>query len=83
MRSSSPAERRRRLRVVSLRLSACSFTEIAAQSGLSRTGALNICKRIEASGSAALDDAANLGRRSQLGAVQAAMVNELISAHTL
>ena len=83
MRSSSAAERRlRRQRVVALRVAGCSFATIAAQTGLSRTGVFNICKRIASAGSTALDDATHPRRRGLLDNDQEAIVRASITTCT-
>ena len=58
MRSlSRDARHERRVQVVRLRKVGQTYDEIAAQTGLSRTGVFDICKRHEATGAKALRDA--------------------------
>ena len=59
MRSlSREARHERRVQVIRLRKAGQTYDEIAAQTGLSRTGVFDICKRHEAAGAKALRDAA-------------------------
>jgi predicted transcriptional regulator len=58
MRSlSREARHERRVQVIRLRKAGNTYDEIAALTGLSRTGVFNICKRHEAVGAKALHDA--------------------------
>jgi hypothetical protein len=58
MRSlSREARYERRLHVIRLRKAGRTYDEMAAQTGLSRSGVLNICKRHQACGAKALHDA--------------------------
>ena len=58
MRSlSREARHERRVQVIRLRKAGRTYDEIAAQTGLSRTGVFDICKRHEAGGAKALKDA--------------------------
>ncbi len=83
MRPSTPETRRlRRARVVSLREAGHSFSAIATQTGLSRTGVFNICKRIETMGKSALDDAPRVGRKGILSEMNATLLRALIAEHT-
>ena len=64
MRSlSREARHERRVQVIRLRKAGRTYEEIAAQTGLSRTGVFNICQRHAASGAAALKDAVG-GRKA-------------------
>ncbi len=68
MRSlSHEARHEKRVQVIQLRKAGRTYDEIAAQTGLSKTGVFNICKRHEAAGAKALKDAAGvrlgIGRR--------------------
>lgn len=57
MRSlSRDARHERRVQVIRLRKAGQTYDEIAAQTGLSRTGVFDICKRHEAAGEKALRD---------------------------
>ncbi len=51
------ARHERRVQVIRLRKAKQTYDQIAAQTGLSRTGVFNICRRHEAGGAAALKDA--------------------------
>ena len=86
MRSlSRDARHERRVQVIRLRKAGQTYDEIAAQTGLSRTGVFDICKRHAAAGGTALRDAPS-GRKSGdgrlLDAVQEAMVRKLITDKT-
>jgi transposase len=86
MRSlSRDARHERRVQVIRLRKAGGTYDEIAAQTGLSRTGVFDICKRHEAAGAKALRDAPS-GRKSGdgrlLDAAQEAMVRRLITDKT-
>ena len=76
---------RSRLQVIRLRKSGQTYDQIAVQTGLSRTGVFDICKRHEAAGAKALRDAAT-GRKSGdgrlLDAAQETMVRKLITDKT-
>jgi transposase len=82
---SRDARHERRVQVVRLRKAGGTYDEIAAQTGLSRTGVFDICKRHEAAGAKALRDAPS-GRKSGdgrlLDAAQEAMVRKLITDKT-
>jgi transposase len=86
MRSlSREARRERRVQVIRLRKAGCSYDEIAAQTGLSRTGVFNICKRHDAGGAKALTDAPSgrqVGDKRLLSAKQEAAVRKLIADRT-
>lgn len=57
MRSLSPdAQHERRVQVIRLRKAGRTYDEIAEQTGLSRTGVFNICKRHQEVGAKALRD---------------------------
>ncbi|HSI57111.1 MAG TPA: substrate-binding domain-containing protein [Ideonella sp.] len=83
---SLPRETRhaKRLEVTRLRESGLTYEEIAQQTGLSRTGVFNICKRHATAGEAALHDAPG-GRRTgdgrRLSSAQEAAMRGLICAH--
>jgi len=84
MRSlSRQARHERRVHVVRMRKAGGAYEEIAAQTGLSRTGVFDICKRHEADGArAALRDVPGrrkLGEGSRLDAAQEAVVRKLIT----
>ncbi len=86
MRSlSREARHERRVQVIRLRKAGRTYDEIAALTGLSRTGVFDICKRHEAGGTKALLDAAT-GRKTGdgrlLDAQQEAQVRKLISDKT-
>lgn len=86
MRSlSREARHERRVQVVRLRKAGRTYDEIAAQTGLSRTGVFDICKRHEAAGAQALRDAPS-GRKTgdgrRLNAAQEALVRKLIADKT-
>ena len=75
------ARHERRVQVIRLRKSGRTYEEIAAQTGLSRTGVFDICKRHEAGGAKALRDAPGgrkLGQGRRLDATQEAAVRKLI-----
>lgn len=82
---SRDARHERRVQVIRLRKAGQTYDEIAAQTGLSRTGVFDICKRHEVAGAKALRDAPT-GRRSGdgrlLDAAQEAMVRKLITDKT-
>ncbi len=86
MRSlSRDARHERRVQVVRLRKAGNTYDEIATQTGLSRTGVFDICKRHEAAGAKALRDAPS-GRKTGdgrlLDAAQEATVRKLIADKT-
>lgn len=54
---SRQARHERRVQVIRLRKAGYTYEQIAAQTGLSRTGVFNICRRHQAGGAAALKDA--------------------------
>ena len=86
MRSlSRDARHERRVQVVRLRKAGQTYDAIAAQTGLSRTGVFDICKRHEAAGAKALRDAPS-GRKTGdgrlLDAAQEATVRKLITDKT-
>lgn len=78
---SRDARHERRVQVIRLRKAGGTYEQIAAQTGLSRTGVFDICKRCEAGGAQALRDAPS-GRKSGQGrlleAAQEAQVRKLI-----
>jgi len=86
MRSlSREARHERRVQVIRLRKAGRTYDEIAAQTGLSRTGVFNICKRHEAGGAKALKDAPGgrqVGDKRLLSAEQEAAVRKLIADKT-
>ena len=86
MRSlSREARHERRVQVIRLRKAGRTYDEIAAQTGLSRTGVFDICKRHEAGGAKALRDAPGgrqLGDKRLLSAEQEATVRKLIADKT-
>jgi transposase len=79
------ARHERRVQVIRLRKAGQTYGEIAAQTGLSRTGVFDICKRHEAAGAQGLRDAPT-GRHSGdgrlLDATQEAAVRKLITDKT-
>lgn len=86
MRSlSRDARHERRVQVIRLRKTGQTYDEIAAQTGLSRTGVFNICKRHEEAGEKALRDGPS-GRQTGdgrlLDAQQEATVRKLITDKT-
>lgn len=86
MRSlSREARHERRVQVIRLRKAGRTYDEIALQTGLSCTGVFDICKRHEAAGASALQDAPS-GRKPgdgrRLDAAQEAQVRELITDKT-
>lgn len=86
MRSlSRDARHERRVQVIRLRRSGLTYEEVAAQTGLSRTGVFNICKRHEAAGARALRDAPS-GRKTgdgrRLTVDQEAVIRRLIVERT-
>ena len=86
MRSlSRDARHERRVQVVRLRKARYTYEEIARQTGLSRTGVFDICKRHAAAGASALRDAPS-GRETGEGRLlevgQEAVVRKLIADKT-
>lgn len=67
---------------MALRAAGCSLSAIAAQTGLSRTGVFDICKRVEAEGAQALADAPRGARGGRLDAARGAVVRGLIAGHS-
>lgn len=86
MRSlSREARHERRVQVIRLRKSGNTYDEIAALTGLSRTGVFTICKRHEALGAKALHDTIGgrkMGEKRLLDAAQEAQVRKLIADKT-
>ena len=82
---SRDARHERRVQVIRLRKAGHTYDEIAAQTGLSRTGVFDICKRHDADGAKALRDAPS-GRKTGDGRLldeaQEAMVRKLITDKT-
>ena len=79
------ARHERRVQVIRLRKAGHTFEEIAALTGLSRTGVFDICKRHAAAGASALRDAVGgrkLGDLRLLSAQQEALIQKLISDKT-
>ena len=78
---SRAARHERRVQVIRLRKAGCTYAEIARQTGLSRTGVFDICKRYEAMGAEALRDAPH-GRKSGdgrlLDELQEGLIQKLI-----
>jgi transposase len=86
MRSLAPdARAEMRAEIVRLRKAGLTYLQISAQTGLSRTGVFDICKRYAAMGSASLRDA-RPGRPSgavrKLRSPQEALLRQLICDHT-
>ena len=82
---SREARHERRLLVIRLRKAGHTYDEIAALTGLSRTGVFDICKRHAASGASALRGAVGgrkLGELRLLNAEQEALVQKLIADKT-
>ena len=79
------ARHERRVQVIRLRAAGRTYDEIAAQTGLSRTGVFDICKRHESQGAKALRDAPH-GRKTGDGRLldeaQEALVRKLITDRT-
>jgi len=86
MRSlSRDARHERRVQVIRLRKAGRTYDEIAAQTGLSRTGVFDVCKRHAAAGAKALQDAPSgrkAGEGRLLDATQEALVRKLITDKT-
>lgn len=75
------ARRERRVQVIRLRKAGQTYEQIAAQTGLSRTGVFNICRRHEAGGAAALKDAPGgrkPGEKRRLTAAQEKTMRQFI-----
>ena len=73
------------MQVIRLRKAGHTYDEIAALTGLSRTGVFDICKRHAASGASALRGAVGgrkLGELRLLNAQQEALVQKLIADKT-
>ena len=82
---SREARHERRVLVIRLRKAGHTYDEIAALTGLSRTGVFDICKRHAASGALALRGAVGgrkLGELRLLNAQQEALVQKLIADKT-
>ncbi|MEO8297812.1 MAG: hypothetical protein ABI574_08390 [Burkholderiales bacterium] len=74
-----------REQVIRLRDAGFTYLEIASETGMSRTGVFDICKRHDASGPGALYDKPNgrkLGYGRLLGPAHESMVCTLIREHT-
>ena len=86
IRTLSPdARHERRVQVIRLRKSGLTYEAIANQTGLTRTGVFNICKRYEAGGAKALRDkpgGRRIGEYRRLTAGQEAEVRKLICDKT-
>ncbi len=86
MRSRSSESRHAwREQVIRLRDAGLTYLEIASQTGMSRTGVFDICKRHDASGPGALYDKPNgrkLGYGRLLGPAQESIMCALIGDHT-
>jgi len=86
MRSlSRQARHERRVQVIRLRKAGHTYEQIAAFTGLSRTGVFDICKRHEVAGARALHDAPGgrkVGEHRRLDAAQEATVRKLIADKT-
>lgn len=86
MRSlSREARHERRVQVIRMRKAGYSYDEIAQQTGLSRTGVFNICKRHRESGAKALHDAPGgrrMGRGRALSLEQELLVRQFIADKT-
>jgi len=79
------ARHERRVQVIRLRKAGRTYDEIAEQTGLSRTGVFDICKRHEAGGAKALKDAPGgrkVGDKRLLSAEQEIAVRKLIADKT-
>lgn len=82
---SRDARHERRVQVIRLRESGQTYEQIARQTGLSRTGVFDICKRHEAAGEQALRDAPHGRKRGDgrlLDATQEALIQKLIADKT-
>ncbi len=86
MRSLTPqARHERRVQVIRLRKSGFTYDEIAEQTGLSRTGVFNICRRHQESGAKALKDAPGgrkTGQGRALDLTQELLVRQMIADKT-
>ncbi len=86
MRSlSRDARLERRVQVIRLRATGCSYDDIAAQVGLSKTGVFNICKRYADAGASGLRDkigGRKAGEKRMLSAEQEREVRRLICDKT-
>lgn len=86
MRSLSPeARHERRVQVIRLRKAGLGYDAIAAQTGLSRTGVFDICKRHREGGAKALRDAPSgrqAGQGRLLDLTQELLVRQLIADKT-
>jgi transposase len=82
---SRDARHERRVQVIRLRNAGQTYEQIAAQTGLSKTGVFDICKRHEQAGTKALRDAPH-GRKHGdgrlLDATQEALIQKLIADKT-
>jgi len=82
---SRQARHERRVQVIRLRKAGHTYEQIAAFTGLSRTGVFDICKRHEVAGARALHDAPGgrkVGEHRRLDAAQEATVRKLIADKT-
>lgn len=82
---SRDARHERRVQVIRLRESGQTYEQIARQTGLSRTGVFDICKRHEEAGVQALRDAPHGRKRGDgrlLDAPQEALIQKLIADKT-
>ena len=86
MRKLSPeARHERRVQVIRLRKAGRTYDEIADQTGLSRTGVFDICKRHDRAGAKGLHDVSGgrkVGEKRLLDASQEAAVRKLIADKT-
>src|SRR5215213_491875 len=79
------AQEERRRQVIGLRQAGLTYRAIAAQAGLSRTGAIDICRRFAAEGAKGLVSkprGRRPGEQRPLDAAQEAEVQGLIRRHT-
>lgn len=79
------ARRDRRVQVIRLRQAGYIYEDIAARTGLSRTGVFNICQRYQTSGAQALRDAVGgrqAGDKRRLSAAQEAQARRWIAQKT-
>lgn len=74
------ARHERRVQVIRLRKSGQTYEQIALQTGLSKTGVFDICKRHGVAGAPALRDAPH-GRKRGDGRLQDATQEALLQAH--
>lgn len=82
---SRDARHERRMQVIQLRKAGQTYNEIANQTGLSRAGVFDICKRHEDAGAQALHDAPGgrkTGEKRLLDAAQESTVRKLITDKT-